>query len=115
MGAPIQPVRAHRRSLLSLQAGLGPVADRLDRIAGLGVVMRKQRRIIFGDLGKLGRQHVGDATVPLTTSRSEQRVVGGVLDQRMLESVARSRKESALLDQFLKQKTITILQTAIPI
>ena len=68
-----------------------PVADRLLREPRLRVVVRQQLGLRLDDLGKLRLQHLGNALVVLLPRALEQRLIGRLLDQRMLEDVRRLR------------------------
>ena len=87
--------RALRRPL----AGLSPVGDGRLSEAGLRVVVGEQFGLFLDRLRKLLLQRFGDPAVLDAPIRSEQRVVGGVLDQRVLERVTRLRRVAALEDQ----------------
>ena len=81
-------------------AGPLPVHRRRSRQAGLGIVVRDQLRAGLDRIGEVALEQFGDLAVILQARAPEQRLVGGVLDQRMLEDVARTRRPAALIEQF---------------
>jgi len=55
--------------------------------SGLGVVMRQQPRLPLSGFGEVLLQHRGDTDVELSPPAAQQRLVGGVLKQRMPEHI----------------------------
>ena len=64
-----------------------PVGNGLRDETRLGVVMRQQLGLGLDGLGKLRFQHLGNALVILLPGALEQRLIGRVLDQGMLEDI----------------------------
>ena len=77
-----------------------PIGNGLLDQAGLGVVLRQQLRSGVDDLGKVGFQSGGDALVVLLAGALQKRLVGGVLDESVLEAVGRLRRRSLLVKEF---------------
>ena len=67
----------------SLVAGLAPPFDREVGLAGLREMMRERLGLRRGR----GQQHLGGAPVQRLAAALQQAVVGGVLDQRVLEAI----------------------------
>ena len=80
--------KAERRK--SLIARLAPPLDREVVEAGLGEMMGDDFRLGRGALGVIA-QNFGRAAVQHLAAALEQAVVGGVLDQRVLETIVRLR------------------------
>ena len=76
-------------------ARLAPELDRLLVEPGLCVVIGDQLGIGLHDLGKIGGQRARDAAVDLLAARPQQRVVGGLLHQGVLEGVGGVRRIAA--------------------
>ena len=87
------------RALAGSLPCLLPVGNGLLDEARLGVVMGQQLRLGLDGLGKLLLQHLGNLLVILLPFALEQRLIGGVLNQRMLEEIVRLRRQPALIDQ----------------
>src|SRR5262249_45498572 len=81
-----------RRALESPLAGLLPIRNGLRGAPCLGVVMRQQFRLLLTRLGKPLRQHLRNLLVVLASGPPEQRRIGGILHQGVLEAVARLRR-----------------------
>src|SRR4029453_13820007 len=64
--------------------GLDPVAERLFLEASLGEVMGQKLGLRGADLGKLLREDLGDPLMMLLPRALEERVVGGIADERVL-------------------------------
>ncbi len=108
-----------RRQVLGVDAGLLDAGDRLrvgvDRGGLLGaadevlhrlvvhvgarVVMREELRLRAHDLRVAVLQELGDLAVVVLPRPPQQRLVRGVLDQRVLEDVLRARAPPALVEQ----------------
>src|SRR5712691_7023433 len=92
-------------------ASLLPVANSLLQQTGFGVVMRQQLGLGRGSVKKLLRQDLGNALVDMLPSTLEQRLIGGVLDQRVVENIAGLRWYTALIDDLdLHQPRQCLLQ-----
>ena len=76
-----------------------PVQDRLRGQAGLGVMVGQQFGPCFDDLWESGFQCIGDALVVLLARALEQRLVGGLLDQCVLEAVRRLWRAALLVQE----------------
>ena len=77
-----------RRAAERLVASLAPPFDGEVIEAGLGEVMRNELRLRSGVL-RIVPQDFGGAAVQRLAAALEQAVVGGVLDQRVLEAIGR--------------------------
>jgi len=62
-------------------------------------VVRHQLRAGLDRVGEAAFEQFGDLAVILLAGAPQQRLVGRVLDQRMLEHVARTRRPPALVEQ----------------
>jgi DNA-binding Lrp family transcriptional regulator len=69
-------------------AGFEPVRNRLRRTVRFGVVVGHQLRLDARHLGKAVLQQRHHLLVKLLAGALQQRLVGRILDQRMLEQVA---------------------------
>jgi len=78
-----------RRAAHGLVAGLAPPFDRRLVEPGLGQMVCDEFRLGRGDRRELSAQDIGDLPVEDLPPAPEQGFVGGVLDQRVLEGVAR--------------------------
>ena len=87
-----------RRFVRRSRAGFVPVRDRLRRTVRFGVVMGHQFRLRARQLGKAILQQLCRPLVILLAGAFEQRLVSRILDQRMLEQVARARRAAALVE-----------------
>ena len=67
--------------------------------ARLRVVVRQQFRLRGADLGEARLQHVGNALMVLLAGTAEQRLIGRILDEGVLEEVGRLRRQPPLLQQ----------------
>ena len=77
------------RAVAGLLAGLLPVGNGLLVATSRGVVMRQQLGLRLDQLGKPCLQHLGNVLVILLPRAPEQRLIGRVLDEGMLEGVCR--------------------------
>ena len=68
--------------------------------AGFGVVMGEQRRLGFGDRRKLCLQYLGNALMVLLPRALEQRLIGRVLNEGMLEALRGLGEHALLIEQF---------------
>ena len=89
-----------RRPLPRPQPRLQPVADALLGQARLGEVMGEQLRPRLGGLRELRFQHLGDPPVELLSLALDQRVVQGILEQRVLEDVAAAGRPALRVQDF---------------
>ena len=81
-------------------ASLLPVAHRLGTEARFGVVMRHQLWLGSHGVGKLRFQHLRNTLVILLPRALQERLIGRILDEGVLEDVAAARRQTALVDQF---------------
>ena len=81
------PDRAH--------AGQVPVVQRRRVLAGRGEVLREQFGLGLDRRREVVGQHLCDLRVQRLAPRLQQRVVGGVAQQRVLEGVGRLRRQAA--------------------
>jgi hypothetical protein len=88
----------HRRAGDCLLTRLEPVSDRLFGKAGLGTMVRRERWLSGHDLRKFLLQRGGDPGVQLLSPTAQQRAVGRILHQRVLESVLSVRWRAAPKD-----------------
>ncbi len=77
-------------------AGAQPERDSRRMVAGGGIMMRQQFRLAVTDLRIVRLQHLSDAGVQRLALALQQRVIGGFLDQRMLEGVAGASRSFAI-------------------
>jgi len=77
------------RAAQGLIAGLAPPFDRRLGEPGLGQMVGDEFRLGRGSRGELAAQGIGDLPVQHLPPALEQGFVGGVLDQCMLEGIAR--------------------------
>ncbi|MGZ5843841.1 MAG: hypothetical protein ACXWJL_02515, partial [Xanthobacteraceae bacterium] len=82
--------RARQRPL----AGLAPEPGGLLDQAGLGAVKRQQFRLALGDLGELVLEGFGDAGVNCASRLAQQRAVGRILHQGMIEQISCTRRHA---------------------
>src|SRR6185503_6430927 len=87
------------RSASGVLTGLTPLRNRLFRETGLGVVMGQQLRLGLGGIAEALGQRARETGVILLPDRCEQRLIRGVLDQRVLERETGFRNETSLVEQ----------------
>ena len=88
-----------------------PIGHGLLDQPGLGVMLRDQLWPGFDDFWEACFQSGGDALVVLLTGAFQQRLVGGILDERVLEAVGRPRRNPLLVKKFRAHElSKTILQ-----
>ena len=87
--------RARKRQFRRLQ----PIARRRLGEPGLGVMMRDDRRRGLDLVGETLHQRPRDVGMDALAAAAQQRGIGRVLHQRMLEDVARFRRRAARVDQ----------------
>jgi hypothetical protein len=88
-----------RRALASALAGPPPVIHGLVGEAGLGVVIRQQLGLSLDHLGKPLLQHLGNVLMVLLPGALQQRLIGGCLDQGVLEEIRRQRRQPPLVQK----------------
>jgi hypothetical protein len=94
-GEYLQPFREVRdrfqigRALNGALPRLLPVGESLRCEPGLGIVMGQQLGLRLAALRKMRLQHLGNALVVLLAGTPQQRLIGRVLDQGMLEEICR--------------------------
>ena len=62
--------------------------------------MGHQLGLRLGSLGKQLYQHLGNALMVLLPYALQERLIGGILDEGVLEDVAAARRQPSLVDQF---------------
>src|SRR4029077_8807808 len=75
------------QSRCGIPTRLQPLIDRAFGVAGSRQVMSEQLRLALDEIGEMPFQRRRDARVQLLPSTAQQRRVGGVLHQRVLELV----------------------------
>ena len=81
-------------------AGFEPVGHGLFGCARLGEVMRDQFGIRLDGVGKPGFQELRHLQVILLPGAFQERLVGGILNQGVLEDVLGPWRAAALIEQF---------------
>ena len=76
-----------------------PIGDGLYTQARLGVVLRQQLRLRLADLGKARLHHLGNMLMVPLAGTAQQRLIGRVLDQRVLEEIRRLRWQPLLIQE----------------
>jgi len=89
-------MRQARRGIL---AGLQPFVDCTLGIAGRGQMMREQFGLALDTIGEILLKHRRNTGVQLLPLSAQQRAIGGVLHQRMLEEVGGMRRGAAAKQQ----------------
>jgi hypothetical protein len=69
-----------------------PISHSLFPETRLRVMMRRQLRLALGNLSKLCRQYLGNALMVLLARAFQERWIGGVLDESMLEDILAVRR-----------------------
>jgi hypothetical protein len=112
---PEMPDRFHvSRSLDGSAARPLPEDDGLRFGISLGVVMGHQFGLGRRDVRELTDQNLGDSQMVLLTLPFKQRLVGGFLDQRVLEQVTRVRRKPPLVEQIgVHQPSEALLESAL--
>ena len=85
------------RTLHRALAGLEPAIDRLLDAACLGVVVGEQ--LGLGDFGKLRFEDIGDARVMALAPAFQHRLIGRVLDERVLKLVGHAPRNGAPVNE----------------
>jgi len=83
-----------RRALHRPQSCFTPQPSGLLDLARFRVVTRQQLRLVLDDLGELGLKRFGDTGMKYTSRLAQQRPVGRVLHQGVLEQVSRMRRHA---------------------
>src|SRR5262245_22389202 len=76
-----------------------PIGNSRCAEARLGVVLRQQFELYLGRLGKLLGKYLRNALMVLLPCALEERLIGGLLDQGMLEEVSRLRWQPLLVEE----------------
>jgi hypothetical protein len=104
-GQHIQPLPqlrhrfGHGRAGHRLLARLEPIANRLLALTRLRVVVSQQGGLSGDNLRKAVFERLGNVTMKRLAPGTQQRAVGGILHQRMLESILCVGRCSAAQDQ----------------
>ena len=83
-----------RRALQRPLSRFAPQVRGLLDQPGLGAVTRQQLRLVLGDLRELAFKGFGDTGVKRASRLAQQRAIGRVLHQRMLEQIGRMRRHA---------------------
>ena len=83
-----------------------PQARSLLDQAGLGAVTRQQLRLVLGDFRELAFEGFGDAGVKRASRLAQQRAIGRVLHQGMLEQIGRVRRHALPEQQTSRNETV---------
>jgi hypothetical protein len=94
--------RAFQRAL----SGFAPQARGLLDQPCLGAVTRQQFGLGLGDVRELTLEGFGDTSVQRTSSLAQQRAVGRVLHQRVLEQITCMRRYSLPEQQTSRSQTV---------
>ena len=78
-----------------MATGLQPLIDRTSDISSGGQMMGQQFGLALDEIGEILLQHIGDPGMQFLPPRAQQRAVGGILDQRVLEQVGGLRAVTA--------------------
>ena len=95
-----------RRALQRPLSRLAPKARGFLDQPGLGAVTRQQFRLTLGDLSELAFQGFGDASVQRAPRLTQQRAVGRVLHQGVLEQVGRMWRHALPEQQTSRNETV---------
>jgi hypothetical protein len=104
-GEQLQPSREvrHRfqisRALEGPLAGLLPIGNGLRHQTSFDIVMRQQLGLSLTDLGEACLHHLGNVLMVPLAGALEQRLIGRVLDQGMLEAVRRLWRQTLLIEE----------------
>jgi hypothetical protein len=85
---------------------LVPVDNRLFRKARAGVVLRKEFGLPFDELRELFLHDLRDASMQVLAAGFEERAVGGVLDQRVLETVDDIGRGAPTVDKLSRDQLV---------
>ena len=80
-------------------AGAAEIGDRVAVLRGLQEMVGDELRLRLDDLGQLARERRGDAAVIAAARAAQQRLVGHVLDEPVLEHVAGPGRRMAAADE----------------
>ena len=81
------------------RAGPIPIVDRLHRVSRFGEVAGNDLGLCLGDVRELRFERLADPLMKLLALLFDERVVGRVLDQGVLERVLRARQAAPLAEQ----------------
>src|SRR5215471_14220166 len=95
-----------RRALQRPLSRSAPEARGLLDQAGLGAVTRQQLRLTLGDIRELAPECFGDTSVKRASWLAQQRAIGGVPHQGMLEQVGRIRRHTLREQQTGRHQTL---------
>ena len=87
------------QALGGMLAGLQPLIDRALGVAGGGQMMGQEFGLALDEIGEILLQHRRDPGMQFLPSSAQQRAVGGVLHQRVLEQVGGVRRGAAAKQQ----------------
>ena len=87
-------------------SSLAPQSRSLLDQSGLGAVTRQQFGLVLGNLGELALESFGDASVKRASRLAQQRAVGRVLHQRVLEQISRVRRHALPEQQTCRNETV---------
>jgi len=87
------------RALAGALPGLQPIGKSLLSQTGLGVVMRYQLRLRLDGLGEAIREHLRNLAVILLPGALEERLIGRVLNEGMLEEIVGLWPQTPLIHQ----------------
>jgi hypothetical protein len=88
-----------RRSRDRLFTGSQPISSCGERQGRLSEVMGDEFRPRLCILGKLLHHYLRDTLVVLLTGAAQQRLIGGILDERMLERIGGLRRHPPLVHE----------------
>ena len=87
------------KALGGMLAGFQPLIDRALGIAGARQMMGQEFWLALDEIGEILLQRRRDPSMQLLPPSAQQHVIGGVLHQRMLESVGGMRSSAAAKQQ----------------
>ena len=102
LGRGLDQRRTRQRPL----SRFAPQARGLFDQASLGAVTRQQLRLALGNLGELAFEGFGDTGVKCASRLAQQRAIGRVLHQGMLEQVGRMRRHTLPEQQTSRNETV---------
>ena len=95
-----------RRALQRPLSRLAPEARRLLDQPGLGAVTRQQLGLVLGNLRELAFEGFGDAGMKRAARLAQQRAIGRVLHQRVLEQISCMRRHALPEQQTGRNETV---------
>jgi hypothetical protein len=90
---------AERKPLTCLLAGLHPTCCRLRNAPRALVVASQQLRLGLRDFGEPLNHGLGDLIMELLPGLAQERLIGGVLDERVTKLIRRCRRRAVLRNQ----------------